>query len=201
MSEDRLVAVLEEARRRGFLGPGPVEDHIDHAQGFLACLAGVTGRVVDLGSGGGAPALVIALARPDLDLVLVEASAKRSRFLEEAASSLDLSGVVVVEERAEVVGRGPLRGEADAVVARSFGAPAVTAECAAPLLRVGGRLVVSEPPEADDSRWSRPGLSLLGLHVDHRTASPPVMQVLLQAEPCPDRFPRRNGVPAKSPLF
>lgn len=201
MTDVRLVTVFEEARTLGFLGPGPVTDHIDHAAGFLGCLAGVTGRVVDLGSGGGAPALVIAMARPDLEVLMVEASAKRCRFLERAKATLGLAGALVIEGRAEVVGRGPLRGSADAVVARSFGAPAVTAECAAPLLKVGGRMVVSEPPESDDSRWSRPGLSLLGLQVDRRTSSSPVVQMLTQVTRCPDRYPRRDGMPSKRPLF
>lgn len=201
VSHAGLLAVLEEARQLGFLGPGPVGAHIDHAGGFLGCLAGVTGLVVDLGSGGGVPGLVIATARPDLEVVMVDASAKRCRFLERAATTLGLAGGRVVEGRAEVVGRGDLRGRADAVVARSFGPPAVTAECAAPLLEVGGILVVSEPPESDDSRWSRPGLSLLGLRVDYRTAASPTMQVMRQVEPCSERFPRRDGVPAKQPLF
>lgn len=194
-----LLGQLERARGLGFLGPGPVEDHVLHAQGFVDALAGVAGVVVDLGSGGGVPGLVVAVARPDLELVLVDARAKRCRFLESAVAALDLAAGVV-EGRAEVVGRGALRGTAVAVLARGFGPPAVTAECAAPLLRLGGRLVVSEPPEADD-RWPAHPLRQLGLTVGPRTTTAPVMQVLEQTEPCPDRFPRRDGMPAKRPLF
>ena len=56
-----LTAVLERARALGALGPGPVEDHITHAQRFVDALADQTGRVLDLGSGGGIPGLVIAV--------------------------------------------------------------------------------------------------------------------------------------------
>jgi 16S rRNA (guanine527-N7)-methyltransferase len=198
--DPELVAVLERSRALGFLGPGPVDDHIDHAGGFVRAVARVTGRLVDLGSGGGVPGLVLALARPDLEVVLVDAMAKRCNFLAEAIATLGLAHARVVHGRAEVVGRGELRGSAAAVVARSFGPPAVTAECAAPLLRPGGLLVVSEPPGAAE-RWDAEGLALLGLRLDHRTSATPALQVLVQATACEERFPRRDGMPAKRPLF
>lgn len=199
MVDLRLVEQLDRARGLGFLGPGPVAEHIAHAAGFVEALAPISGRVIDLGAGGGVPGLVIGVARPDLELLLVDAMAKRCRFLEAAARALDLHATVV-EGRAEELGRGPLRGSADAVVARSFGPPATTAECAAPLLRAGGLLVVSEPPTAAD-RWPRADLVQLGLEPGARTAGHPTLQLLVQREPCPDRFPRRTGVPAKRPLF
>ncbi len=195
-----LLATLDRARTLGFLGPGPVEDHITHASGFLTALASVTGRVVDLGSGGGVPGLILAIERPDLELVLVDATAKRCRFLEEAVARLQLTASVI-EGRAEVIGHGALRGTADAVVARSFGPPSVTAECAAPLLRPGGLLVVSEPPASGEDRWPVAPLSKLGLRPLLRTTTSPVIQVLTLAASCPDEFPRRDGVPAKRPLF
>lgn len=192
---------LERARALGFLGPGPVEDHIDHAHGFVRALEGVVGRVVDLGSGGGVPGLVLAVERSDLDLVLVDSMDKRCRFLEQAVSELGCERVQVIHARAEDVGRGPLRGTAAAAVARSFGPPAATAECAAPLLRVGGRLVVSEPPGASGARWPASGTALLGLEPTEVLVGPPTLQVLEQRIPCDARYPRRAGVPAKRPLF
>ncbi len=200
LEHEPLLAQLARARALGFLGPGPVEDHVRHATGFVDALAGVTGTVVDLGSGGGVPALILGVARPDLVLVLIEATAKRCRFLEAAAVALGLTATVE-EGRAEVLARGGHRGQADAVVARSFGAPAVTAECAAPFLRVGGRLVVSEPPDPAAARWPPAGLARLGLVLGPRSSGPPVVQVLHQADPCPAEYPRRDGLPAHRPLF
>jgi 16S rRNA (guanine527-N7)-methyltransferase len=194
-----LLDVLARSRSLGFLGPGPVEGQLAHAQGFVDVLASVEGRVVDLGSGGGVPGLVLAVARPDLEVLLVDASAKRCRFLEEAVGTLRVSARVI-EGRAEVVGRGELRGTAHAVMARSFARPAPTAECAAPLLRVGGLLVVSEPPE-DEGRWPAGPLEALGLVPRSRTTTTPSLQILQQVEPCPEAYPRRDGVPSKRPLF
>ena len=201
MVDDRLLAQLERARALGFLGPGPVSEHLAHAQGFVDALAETTGRIIDLGSGGGIPGLVVATARPDLALVLLDATGKRCRFLESAVAELGYgSRVEVIEGRAEAVGRSSLRGVADAVLARSFGPPAVTAECAAPLLRVAGRLVVSEPP-GPGRRWPAGELLRLGLRPLEHVAGPPAMQILEQLHPCPEAYPRRDGVPAKRPLF
>ncbi|MGH9005022.1 MAG: RsmG family class I SAM-dependent methyltransferase, partial [Acidimicrobiia bacterium] len=121
------------------------------------------GRVLDLGSGGGVPGLVLAHELPALRIVLVDAAVRRCRFLREAIADVGLTGQVeVVEERAETAARHPtLRGAFDVVVARSFGAPALTAECAVGFLRLGGSLVVSEPPEAS-GRWPPEALDELG---------------------------------------
>lgn len=195
-----LLPQLERARALGYLGPGPVAAHIHHATAYLAALEDVAGTVADLGSGGGVPGLIIGVARPDLALVLVEASAKRCRFLDAAVAALDLSAEVV-EGRAEVVGHGVRRGTVDAVVARSFGVPAATAECAAPLLRTGGVLVVSEPPAPVAERWPDAGLAKLGMERGALSTTAPAVQVLRQRTLCPAAFPRRDGLPAKRPLF
>lgn len=246
-----LRELLASARQRGFLGPVPVEPHIQRSLDFLEGLpaaarvaagakagprsraagiagaagvaeaAGVAGapgvlemavNAVDLGSGGGIPGLVLALALPRSRWTLLEASQKRSAFLTEAVGRLSLDRrVSVVAERAEIAGRGPMRGSFDLVVARSFAAPAVTAECAAPLLHVGGLLIVAEPP-ADDGRaegaepaiggrWPAEPLATLGLAPVTRIAHPSALQVLEQLAPCPARYPRRVGIPSKRPLF
>jgi 16S rRNA (guanine527-N7)-methyltransferase len=200
LEHDQLLAQLTRARGLGFLGPGPVQAHIEHTVGFLIALEATTGTVVDLGSGGGVPGLVIGVARPDLALILVDARGARCRFLEEAVDELALEATVV-EGRAELIGRGPLRGTADAVVARSFGPPSVTVECAAPLLRLGGLLIVSEPPVLDPSRWPADQVAALGMQVGPRSPGSPTMQVLRQVTACPAAYPRRDGLPAKRPLF
>ncbi len=92
-----------------------------------------------------------------------------------------------------------LRGQFDLVVARSFGKPAVTAECAAGFLHVGGFLVVSEPPDVtDETRWEPEGLAELGLEDSGQQVG---CQVMRAVSLCPERFPRRVGIPAKRPLF
>ena len=214
-----LRQVLNEARDFGFLGPGPVETHIEHAEGFVALArrhspadadAGAdAARFLDLGSGGGLPGLVLATMWPTCSLVLLDAAVRRTEFLRQAVVRCGLEDrVTVVTDRAEVAGRDPeLRGQFDGVVVRSFGPPAVVAECAAPFLKKGACVIVSEPPESMDRslvagiRWEAPELSQVGLEPIEFVRENFGYQVLRQREICPDRFPRRNGVPAKHPLF
>jgi len=200
-----LESVLEEARDLGFLGPGPVVGHIEHAAGFVRAV-GTTHptRVVDLGSGGGVPGLVVALAWPTATICLLDSNERRSLFLARAAGVLGLADRVVVgHARAEEAGRDPAwRARADVVLARSFGPPAVTAECGAPLLAESGRLIVSEPPEGSGDRWPVEPLARLGMRpVGRLEQAFSRFEVLRQERLCPDEYPRRVGVPAKRPLF
>src|SRR5690349_18326055 len=104
---DVLDEVLERSRALGFLGPGPIEAQRTHAEAFLAALAPGPGTIVDLGSGGGVPGLVVADARRDCHVVLLDATAKRCRFLEWAVTALELDATVA-EGRAEELAHGPL---------------------------------------------------------------------------------------------
>jgi 16S rRNA (guanine527-N7)-methyltransferase len=183
-----------------------VARHVEHGRALLGGLPD-RGRVLDLGSGGGLPGLVVATARPEVELILLEARQRACRFLREAVVELGLTGVVVVEARAEEgARRADLREVFDAVVARSFGPPAVTAECAVGFLRPGGRLLVSEPPGEElgpvaSCRWPREGLDDLGLGAPVSGGSPAGSFVVMEKLRGDDRWPRRVGIPAKRPLW
>jgi 16S rRNA (guanine527-N7)-methyltransferase len=207
---DQLLDLLTESRQRGFLGPGPVEDHLDRARAFAVAAGRAPRRALDLGAGGGLPGLVLAVeAWPDARWTFLDAATRRTDFLLEAVEALGLEDrVEVVNQRAEELGREPdHRGAYDLVVSRSFGPPAVTWECAAPLLEVGGRFIASEPPDAGRTaeRWPAEGVALLGGGAPQATAVTDPLPVHLVTidlvSPCPERYPRRVGIPAKRPVF
>ena len=181
-------------------------------------------HVLDLGSGGGLPGLVLADQWPEATLVLLDANQRRTDFLRRMVISCGFQDRVrVVQGRAEVSGRDPfLRGAFDGVVVRSFGPPAVVAECAAPFLRAGGWVIVSEPPpevvtaglpevvgaedlreaaQDESGRWPAELLAQVGLSPVAFVQQEFGYQVLRQFELCPERFPRRDGVPSRKPLF
>jgi 16S rRNA (guanine527-N7)-methyltransferase len=109
----------------------------------------------------------------------------------------------VVCARAEEAARAPQwRGSFDVVTARSFGPPAVTAECAVGFLRIGGALLVSEPPDPHPERWPADGLARLGLIAEPvpGTASAHLIR-LRTSEAVDPRWPRRVGIPRKRPLW
>lgn len=155
-----LVAALTSSQRLGFLGDRPIPEVIEHAGGFVSALADVSGRVVDLGSGGGVPGLVVAHERPDLDLTLVDRRTKRTDFLDRMVHKYRLRDRVTVEacDTEELAGRSG--GTFDAAVARGFGPPMFTLATGVNLVRSGGLVVISEPPEGD--RWDIDETAALG---------------------------------------
>ena len=163
--------------------------------------------MLDLGSGGGLPGLVVAVFQPEVTLTLLEARRRACRFLREAVGALGLDGVTVVEARAEEAARtADLREAFDAVVARSFGPPAVTAECAVGFLRPEGRLVVSEPPGDEapgptSGRWPADGLDQLGFGPPAPGGGPEASFVVIEKLRSDERWPRRVGIPAKRPVW
>lgn len=212
-----LEEILEHSRSLGFLGPGQIDSHVLHARGLAQVAeahfdrfgAGIPELVIDLGTGGGVPGLVWAWMWPSTRFLLLDANHRRTAFLDETVAALGWTERVrVLCERAEVAGRdSAIRQSADMVVARSFGRPAVTAECAAPLVKVDGLLVVAEPPPSQSDsngsvpRWPAAAVAELGLVPLTPVIEPVSAQVLVQRSACPDRYPRRTGVPARRPLF
>jgi 16S rRNA (guanine527-N7)-methyltransferase len=200
------MAVLAEAQDIGLIGPGAVRVHLEHALGFAAVLGGYPeGTMLDLGSGAGLPGLVLAAEWPDSRWVLLDSRARSTEFLTGAVERLGMQHrVTVVAARAEVVAHDPAyRGAMRVVTARSVAPPAVVAECAAGFLVEGGTLVVSEPPEPGLPRWDTFGLARLGMGPARLVSASEQVHFSLvdQQSPCPERYPRRTGVPARRPLF
>lgn len=175
---DGLTAVLAQSARLGFLGPGPVEAHLMHAHGYEPHIPvatyGQTISMLDLGSGGGVPGLPLLVWRTDLVGVLLDAMAKRTRFLGNAIVELGVSERArVITARAEdAVGRGDdsLARSFDVVVARSFGPPSATLELAAHFCSSQGRILISEPPGG--RKWEPLDVAALGLEQVSEIASP-----------------------------
>jgi 16S rRNA (guanine527-N7)-methyltransferase len=203
-----LNQVLERARAAGFLGPGPVEPHIRHSEGFAAAVESALGRqprnFADLGTGGGIPGLVLGVRWVEARGIFVESGQRRCVWLREAVCQLGIEGrIEVVEARAEAAARpGPRREQFEAVTARSFAEPAITAEIAAGLVGLGGVLVVSEPPEPDPERWPAAPLQEIGFApAERREWHGAHFVVVRKVASTPERVPRRVGRPAKRPLW
>ena len=158
--------------------------------------------LVDVGSGGGLPGIPIAAARPDLTVTLVEATAKKARFLEETAKALGLANVRVENDRVESYGRGPGRACFDVATSRALSQLSVLLELTVPLLKVGGHSVAikGERADAEISEAAR-ALSLLQARVEDTTrTSTGVIVRVRKLAPTPERFPRRPGEPKRAPL-
>lgn len=157
---------------RGLLGPREVDRlwdrHLLNSTAVLPFLP-ETGRVLDLGSGAGLPGIVVALLRPDLDVVLLEPMARRSSFLTEVVADLGLPRTTVVRARVQEY-TVDHASTVSAVTARAVAPLARLAQWSAPLLVPGGRLVAlkgetaAEELEAARVELARCGLSAAPPH-------------------------------------
>lgn len=160
-----LEDLLKEGIQSGQIGL-PVEPHGDHAMGFFSFLNNLNElhgkQVLDLGSGVGLPGLVLADVFRNTQWTLLERRGGRAALLRKAVRRLDLTNTVnIVESDAVVAAWSDLRETQDFVVARSFGPPGDTAECAVGFIKPSGSIIVSEPPSTDDEtneRWPDDGL-------------------------------------------
>jgi 16S rRNA (guanine527-N7)-methyltransferase len=177
--------------------PGPlIEDSL-----VLLDHLGDARSLVDVGSGGGMPGIPLKIARPDLRVVLVEADRRKAAFLVHAAARLELD-VVVVAERAETAGRGPLREAFDVAVCRALAPMPALVELCLPFVRVGGRLLAMKAQVEDAAE----AIEALGGGPARVSPAPSaarergVVVLVPKVAPTPDVYPRRPGVPARRPL-
>jgi 16S rRNA (guanine527-N7)-methyltransferase len=176
----------------------------DSLVGLEVPAVGEAARIVDLGSGAGLPGLVLAIARPEAEVVLVESVGKKCAWLERTVTALGLENVRVVCARAEELDEEPF----DVVTARALASLSVLCEYAAPLLREGGSLVAWKG--AVDAREDADGLHaarVLGLEREEVRAVEPypgsqrrTLHVFRKVSPTPAGYPRRPGMAAKRPV-
>ena len=126
------------------------EQHVADALTLLAWMPGAPHRLVDVGSGGGVPGLVLAIARPDVEILLVESTNKKAQFLREATGGLGLKNVTIAAERAEALAKDERREGFDVCTARAVADLETLAGWCLPLVRVGGKLLAMKGPRIAD---------------------------------------------------
>ncbi len=162
---------------------------------------------VDLGSGGGVPGLVLALARPSVRWTLVDSVRKKTDALRAFVQALGLTNVEVLAERAEALGRDASHRERhDLVTARAVAPLPVLAEYAVPLARPGGAVLAWKGRMADDERRAgTAAAAALGarieiLPVGVATLGDRSLVLLRKESSTPMAYPRRPGEPTRRPL-
>ena len=201
---DTLAAAWAPAREAGVVGPVDIDDVVAHAAGYVPAAWRVQAsfRGVDLGTGAGIPGIPLALLHPQSQWLLIDASARRVDLARLAVEALDLGARVELRHvRAEELSHEPTwRARVDLVVARRFGDLAEALECGGPLVRAGGRLVVSTTDEAvarlEDRDLGRIGLA--SIETWETTAGRYV--ALTGTGTANDRFPRRPPARRHSPI-
>jgi 16S rRNA (guanine527-N7)-methyltransferase len=175
--------------------------HLRDAHALLEASWEGIARLVDVGSGGGLPAIPLALALPGVGFTLVEANRRKAAFLEHVAGELAMGNLNVVCGRAEEIARQPVHREAyDRAISRAAARPAVLLELALPLVRVGGDLL-AVVGELDPGALAG-AASCLGAQAPwlERTGDGSPLLRTRKQRSTPAEFPRRFQVMSRRPL-
>ncbi len=183
----------------------------------LAALEGVTVpallarsvRAVDVGAGAGFPGLALRIVWPRLRLSLIEATAKKVRFMEHITSRLGLSDIQLIHGRAEELAlHEPQRAGYDLVLARAVAPLPTLMEYLLPLAKRGGRVVAYKGSAAhEEALAAEQAIHLLGGQLTRLLpvevpglAETRVLVVVDKIAQTPDGYPRGRGLPKKRPL-
>jgi 16S rRNA (guanine527-N7)-methyltransferase len=167
------------------------------------------GSLADIGSGAGFPSIPLAIVYPHLQVTIIDALAKRIKFLEEVTATLGLTKVLCLHSRAEDAARKrEHRDHYDIVTARAVARLAVLNEFCLPFVRPGGLFIAMKgtdiSAELDESRYSVTKLN--GKIQDVKRLALPTegaerhLVICVKREPTPSLYPRKAGIPLKSPL-
>jgi 16S rRNA (guanine527-N7)-methyltransferase len=194
------ITAPEEIEMRHFLDSLSVQKAI----AFNSAL-----RVIDVGAGAGFPGLPLRLAYPHIELTLLEATAKKTKFLEHVVSRLSLNNVRVLNARAEEAGQDAASRERfDVVLARAVAQMPVLGEYLLPLCKIGGRCVALKGESAvNETQQAENALRILGGRLEKviavelpQVAETHYLVVIQKTAATPPQYPRRPGIPAKRPL-
>ncbi len=202
-----LTAIQEphEIERRLFLDALAMVPVLDRAIQARTPQSEASVRLVDIGTGAGFPGLALKIARPTLDITLVDATAKKITFLRDVITVLDLEDVQAMHGRAEDLGHDPaLRARFDVATARAVASLPVLLEYVVPLLRIGGTAILPKGLKIDEElQAGRRAASLLGAEIVSAAKLPVDTTRLVVAAKIaltPGVYPRRVGIPSRSPL-
>jgi 16S rRNA (guanine527-N7)-methyltransferase len=210
---EQLNQAYAEAIRLGFLGPREQhrlwERHLDDALGLATIRRPRPGdRWADLGSGAGLPGLPLAVVYRATGFTMIDAQRRRSDWIAATANALGLDNVTAVHARLEDYGHSQARQSFDVATARALGPLPVVAELGLPLVQVGGQLLIPRgQPSPDELEQAAVACEQLGGRIDDIVPNPssPIDRVgfvviMAKIAATSPRFPRRSGVPARTPL-
>jgi 16S rRNA (guanine527-N7)-methyltransferase len=182
---------------------------LDSLTCMLAWRDNPPGNLVDIGTGAGFPGIPLKIIMPSLQLTLVESVGKKARFCEHIVKTLGLTRVEVIHTRAEELGHLPAyREKFDWAVARAVATLPVLVEFLLPLVKVGGAALSQKGESAPvEAHGAEHACRLVGGHIQQLipvelpgVAEQRYLVVIRKSAATPPAYPRRVGVPSKSPL-
>lgn len=166
-------------------------------------------RLADVGTGAGFPGLPLHIASDGIYTTLIEATGKKANFCNHVIKSLDLKRAIVLNARAEDAGQIPhQRGKYDVVVARAVARLPILLEYLLPLAKIGGTCVAMKGTTAQqEAEDSAKALSALGgelVKIESvelpNVPEPHYLVIVKKIRQTPLMYPRKPGIPSKTPI-
>lgn len=165
--------------------------------------------IVDVGTGAGFPGIPIKIANSSINVTLVDSLNKRLIFLEEVIKNLNLEKIKTVHSRAEEFGQNKnYREKFDIATSRAVANLSVLVEYLLPLVKVGGKCVCMKGSDIEEEvQNSKDAIKTLGGQIEKvEEFTLPASDikrniiVIKKIKQTPNKYPRKPGVPSKSPL-
>jgi 16S rRNA (guanine527-N7)-methyltransferase len=187
-----------------------IKHFLDSLTVFMVVPLGKSLKIIDIGTGAGLPGIPLKIVSPGTDLTLLEATAKKVRFLKHLVVSLSLDGVTIVVGRAEEIAHDErYREKFDLALARALAPLPALAELTLPFCEVGGCFIAQKKGNIEEEvAKSLKAIDVLGGKL--REVKPIVLGelndnrfliIIDKIKPTPPRYPRRPGIPAKRPIL
>ena len=180
---------------------------VKHFIDSALCVDKIQGkRLIDVGSGGGFPAIPLKIMNDDLDITLLEATGKKCEFLKTVAKELNLSNVKVINGRAEDLAKNPeYRESFDVCTARAVARLNTLSEYCMPFVKVGGYFVSYKGDAEEEVIEAQSAVKILGGKIQdviyYTLQDAKRALVVIKKERNTDKkYPRGNGKERKNPL-
>ena len=205
---DELLTWNENINLTAITDPEAIEmrHFLDSLSVMLAVPLSAGQRVIDVGTGAGFPGLPLRLITPQIELTLLESTAKKTHFLQHMVDALRLTNVRIVNARAEEAGQDVAdRERHDVVLARAVAQMPALSEYLLPLCKVGGRCVALKGENAaSEAQQAENALKILGGRLEKilpielpQVAETHHLVVIEKIAATPPQYPRRAGMPTK----
>lgn len=164
--------------------------------------------IIDIGTGAGFPGIPLKIINEDIEIVLVDALNKRINFLNEVIENNNLNKIKAIHSRAEDIGKNKeYREKFDIAVSRAVASMNVLSEYLLPLVKINGICIFMKGSNIEEIEESKKAIDILGgkiIKIDEIIIPNSDIKrniiIVEKIKNTPSKYPRKSGIPAKSPI-
>lgn len=165
-------------------------------------------KIIDVGTGAGFPGIPIKIARPDVEVVLLDSLNKRINFLNEVIEKTGITDIETIHSRAEDAGNNiKYREKFDISTARAVANMSTLLEYCTPFLKEGGRFICMKAEAREEVKEAEKAIKTLNMQLEDveefklpKIEANRTVIILKKLKSTPPKYPRKAGIPSKEPI-